>query len=247
MYLFTIVFWCSIAGHSQGEVVLRGKIITGGLDEISIHVINSTQKTGTTSGPNGEFDIMVRENDTLLFTGVQYERKEIIVTAEIYMEKSLTVILIEAVNQMDEVNISNLSLTGRLNTDLDQIKTINKFNLGVPLTTKPLPTQQDRRIYTATSSSLDLLLNVLSGRLKQLKKEREISQLMALVRKAGDALPEDFFTEYLELSDNDIVNFLYFCAENSDLRKELSTENKIALMEYYQGMKERYMEFKSEE
>ncbi|HSP41219.1 MAG TPA: hypothetical protein VLN46_07280 [Gillisia sp.] len=247
LYLFIILSCYAISGYSQGDIILRGKIVTGSQDETSIHIINTTQKTGTTSGPNGSFDIRVKVNDTLLFTAVQYERQEIIVSAEIYREKFLTVVLTEAVNQMGEVNISNIGLTGRLNTDLDQIKTINKYKLGIPLSTKPLPTQQDRRIYTATSSSLDLLLNVLSGRLKQLKKEREISQLMALVRRAGDALPENFFTEYLELSENDIVNFLYFCAENSDLREELSTGNKLALMEYYQGMKKRYTEFITEE
>ncbi len=239
---------CSgISGYSQVEVILRGKIIVGVQEETSIHIINTTQKTGTTSGPNGVFDILVREKDTLLFSGIQYERQEIVVTGEIFREKFLTVVLNEAVNQMDEVNISNPGLTGRLNTDLDRIKTINKYNLGIPISTKPLPTQQDRRIYTATSSSLDLLLNVLSGRLKKLKEEREISQLITLVRRAGEALPEDFFTVYLELSENDVINFLYFCAENSDLREELSTQNKIALMEYYKNMKARYSEFKLEE
>lgn len=244
---FIIAFYYAIPGYSQADIILRGKIVTGGLDDTSIHVINTTQNTGTTSGANGAFDIKVKENDTILFTAVQYERLEIIVSAEIYREKFLTVVLTEAVNQMEEVNVSNVGLTGRLNTDLDQIKTFNKYNLGIPISTKPLPTQQDRRIYTATSTSLDLLLNVLSGRLKKLKEEREISQLMALVRRAGDALPEDFFTEYLQLEENDIVNFLYYCAENSDLRAELSTGNKLALMEYYEGMKTRFLDFKSEE
>jgi hypothetical protein len=246
LYLIIMVLSINISGYSQGNVILRGKIITAAPDDTSIHIINTTQKKGTISGPNGFFNIEVKQNDTLLFTAIQYERQEIIISAEIYREKFLTVVLIEAVNLMDEMNISNVGLTGRLNTDLDQIKTFNKYNLGIPISTKPLPTQQDRRIYTATSSSLDLLLNVLSGRLKKLKEEREISRIIALVRRAGEELPEDFFVGFLGLSENDIINFLYYCAENSDLQKELSTGNKIALMEYYREMKDRFINFKSE-
>ncbi|CAN5170446.1 hypothetical protein BH23BAC2_BH23BAC2_10550 [soil metagenome] len=243
LYLYAIILLYAITGYSQENIVLSGKIITGAQEETSIHVINISQKTGTTSGSKGTFEIKVRENDTLLFTAVQFERQEIIISSEIYREKFLAVILTEAVNQMEEVKISNLGLTGRLNTDLDRIPTINKYNLGIPLSTKPLPTQQERRIYTASSTSLDLLLNVLSGRLKKLKEEREISQLIALVRRAGETLPHDFFTDNLELRENDIVNFLYFCAEHSDLHSELSTGNKLALIEYYQDMGNRYKAF----
>src|SRR5690606_38695935 len=176
----------SLAGYCQGEVMLRGKIITSDDDGSFIHVINITQKTGTTSGLTGNFEIRVHENDTLLFSAVQYERQEIIISEEIFRDKFIAVVLKEAVNQMDEMNISNLSLTGRLNSDLDQIKTFNKYNLGIPLSTKPLPSQHDRRISSASSSSLDLLLNDLSGRLKKLKEEREVFHLISLVGKAGE-------------------------------------------------------------
>lgn len=238
--LSLILMGFSLPVFSQADILLRGKIIIAGPEETSIHIINSTQNTGTTSVPGGAFEIRVRENDTLFFTAVQYERQVIIISPEVYQEKFLTVVLVEAVNQMEEVNISNLKLTGRLSTDLDEIKTVNKYKLGIPLSTKPLPTQQDRRIYTATSTSLDLLLNVLSGRLKKLKEEREISQLVALIRRAEESLPDDFYTEFLGLRENEVVNFLYYCAENSDLRKELSSRNKITLMEYYREMKELY-------
>ena len=245
--LLILAFLFSFSGYSQDEILLRGKIIAGDEDLSFIHVINLTKKTGTTSNTNGTFAIEAEENDTLLFSAVQYEKREIIISADLYKEKFITVVLTEALNIMDEVNISNLSLTGKLNTDLDNIKTFNKYNLGVKLNTKPLPSQHDRRIYTATSSSFDLLLNVLSGRLKKLKEEREVFQLISLVGKAGEALPTDFFTDYLELSENDIVNFLYFCAEHSDLKAELSSGNKLALIEYFKKMKERYFKFLTEE
>ena len=241
-----ITYLISLSGFSQSGIILQGKIITGEEDASLIHVINFSQNTGTTTGSNGTFEIRVNENDTLLFTAVQYERLEIQISPEVYKNKFLTVVLKEAINEMDELNLSNTGLTGRINTDLDQIKTFNKYNLGIPLSTKPLPSQHDRRISSASSTPVDLLLNVLSGRLKKLKEEREVFQLISLVGKAEEALPEDFFTNYLELSENDIVNFLYFCAEKSDLRVELSTGNKIALMEYFQEMKDRYEEFLTE-
>ena len=236
----------SLSGFSQ-TVLLQGKIITAGEEAGNIHIINITKNTGTTSDVNGNFEIRVNENDTLLFTGIQYERQEKIISEDIFKDKFIAVVLKEAVNQMDEVNLSNLSLTGRLNTDLDQIKTFNKYNLGIQLNTVSLPSQQDRRIYTASSSSLDLLINVLSGRLKKLKKEQEVSRLIALVYRAEKSLPEDFFTDNLELSENDIVNFLYFCAEQSGLKAELDNVNKLDLMEYFQEMKVRYQMFLTEE
>lgn len=59
---------------------------------------------------------------------------------------------------------------------------------------KPLPTQEERRIYTATHSaggilSVDYVINVLSGRLKKLKNEKEIADLNILVSKGIELLP----------------------------------------------------------
>src|SRR5690606_4210166 len=98
-----IVCLISLAGYSQGEIILRGKIITSDDDAGFIHVINITQKTGTTSGTTGNFEIRVNANDTLLFSAVQYERQEIIISEEIYRDKFMAVVMKEAVNQMDEM------------------------------------------------------------------------------------------------------------------------------------------------
>src|SRR5690606_32840253 len=130
-----------------------GKILTDSLEESTIHIININQQTGTTNTSSGIFEIRVRENEVLFFSSVQYKIEEILITKEIINEGFLNVNLIFLVNELEEVNISDIKFSGNLARDLPAMETINIYNLGVPLTTKPPPTQEDRRLYTATHSA----------------------------------------------------------------------------------------------
>lgn len=228
------------SSYSQEGILLQGKIHTDSLEDSSIHIININSQAGTTNSSLGNFEIRVRENDILLFSSVQFKNEEIVITKEIIDEGFLNVNLTSLVNELEEVKISDIKLSGNLARDLPSLETINKYNLGVPLSTKPPPTQEDRRLYTATHSaggivSFDLILNVISGRLKKLKNEKEIGDFRRLVYRAIEFLPPSFYSEELGLNEEEVINFVYFCAENEIFQALVRSENQLAVIEFYQN------------
>ncbi len=119
---------------AQENIKLNGTISAPFLEGTSINIINTTQKTGTVNSDSGSFQILVRENDELLFSSIQYKNKSIIITSEIFYKGILDVTLQEDLNVLDEVNISNISLTGSLITDISNMEMVEKqtidFNFG---------------------------------------------------------------------------------------------------------------------
>lgn len=233
-------------GILQAQEVLKGQIVVDSLQESSIHIINITQQTGTVNSASGSFEIKVNKNDTLWFTSIQYEKEEVIISSEIFKQKYLEIALKEAINELSEVNISNITLTGNPEADIAKMPVFNKFNLGIPLSTKPLPTPEERRLYSASNSGpLGLLIYTLTGEIKRLKREKEIFELLRLVYKAEGLMEETYFLEELGMKEFEISEFIYYCAEKDDLKTMLSGENVLVLMEYFKTMLPRYREYQN--
>jgi len=68
-------------GFSQEKYALiSGKIISTNNAVGNVHIVNLNSKLGTVSNDSGEFEMMVSLNDILLFSSIEYERKEIKIT-----------------------------------------------------------------------------------------------------------------------------------------------------------------------
>ena len=111
---------------SSQQINLHVKI-TNDFDVEGIHILNKTSKYNTVTNEFGEFAIRVQLLDTIIFSSVKYEIKELIITDAIYNKKSINIKLNELVNKLDEVLIGN-TLTGNLSTDLKNIKVDETFN-----------------------------------------------------------------------------------------------------------------------
>lgn len=144
--------------------------------------------------------------------------------------------------------ISNIGLTGRLGQDLENIKTFDKFDLGVPLNKKPLPTQAERRLYSKPASfnftsaiiSLDMAINAVSGRLARLKLIKANEDLAVLVEKGIAVFPTAFFTTNLNIPEEDILVFMYFCADRNNLKEYIAADHTLLLIDFLQGMAPQY-------
>ena len=115
----------------QENSLLKGSIKAPYLESASVHVINTTQRTGTVNSASGNFQLLVKTGDTLLFSSIQYQKLEVIISAEIILKNNLTIELKEDINQLAEVNISNIQLTGNINTDLNNIEVVTDLPLDL--------------------------------------------------------------------------------------------------------------------
>jgi len=230
-FLFVLI---NTFGQSQR---LKGSIIADSLEGFAINIVNYTKKIGTTNDQKGNFEILATINDSIIFSSVQYEVVSIKVTYDHLEDENFQIKLNPVIQKLDQITISNISLSGDISKDTRGVKLkpyIDSRVLGLPFRNIKQPSLEERRIYTASSGPVDLLLNSLNGKLKKLKKLKELADLDRLIQRGESTFDTTFFVDDLELPENLISDFMYYCAEDSYFENLLENSKKLSLLEFFQ-------------
>ncbi|GAA0731637.1 hypothetical protein GCM10009430_44030 [Aquimarina litoralis] len=226
---------------------LKGTIVADSLQGFAINIVNYTKKIGTTNDQNGFFEIPASAQDSIIFSSVQYKVISVVISEDDLKNEAFKVILYPLVQKLDQVNVSNVKLSGDITKDTKEIQLkphLDNRILGLPVRNIKQPTLEVRRIYTASSGPVDLLLNSLNGRLKKLKKLKELADLERLIEKGERAFDTKFFTDDLGLPDSLISDFVYYCSEDAYFEDLLENTKRLSLLEFFQKKAKSYKEFK---
>ena len=123
LFVFCINFFAFSQDINREQV--RGEVIVEGNDIEGITIYNSSTKIGTVTDQNGEFTIEVALNDLIEIRALEYQNFDVRVNNAILESKELHIYLIEEINRLEEVIISNKELTGNINADINIVKTFN--------------------------------------------------------------------------------------------------------------------------
>ncbi|MBZ9631585.1 carboxypeptidase-like regulatory domain-containing protein [Salegentibacter sp. LM13S] len=211
--------------------MIEGKLQGQFFDKTSIHVINQSNENGVNSDFEGNFKIEVMLGDTLIISSVQYERVKRLITSEIINKKEIIIDLRLQVNELDEVLLSNISLSGNLMLDFDDIETIDKSEFGLSYVEER--TRTEKKLQAANRNVFASIFNSFSGKTNQLETIHNIEEKRNLIDRAINAVPKTLFKD-LNLPDNLIKDFIYFCAENPNFHLLVAKERHLELVEYYQ-------------
>ena len=118
------MFFVGFIAISQGvkRENINGKIIVEGNDIENITIYNTSSNKGTITNEKGEFTIAVALYDVLEVRAIEYQNFDVRINKDILASKRVNIFLIEEVNQLDEVLVSNRTLTGDLQTDISNVK-----------------------------------------------------------------------------------------------------------------------------
>lgn len=266
LILIAVGFFLSQSSFSQEKFPLKGRILADSLDASAVHIINTTRQTGTVNSTRGTFEIEVEENDVLLFSSIQYVNEEIKITPDILEEKFLEVILKEDVNELPVVNISNVKLTGNLNTDIGNLEIVKDLPLNINFgdikntrfeadindpqaAPKNLALQQNQ---TFTGGSLDILGGLgLLGQLVGIKEKPgkpsytgRAVPTSTTIRKLFD---DDFFESSLGIKKEMIGDFIFYLDDTAISAELLKEENKLALIEFLFDQSKKYKSLRGRE
>lgn len=218
--------------QAQQHYLLKGTVATDSLVDFQVNIINVTQHTGTITKLDGSFEVKVIPGDELIFSVLGYENYELTILEEEEQENPMKIELVEAVNTLAEVKLNHFNLTGDLLKDAPQIQTFDQTKVGIRHFEGKKFTQGERRLYTATSSSIDHLINAITGRLKILRKLLEYEKLEGEKEHVFNLLKKDFFTDELNLPEDQIENFLYYCLENLKIENKNLKGKPMELIEF---------------
>ena len=253
LFIFFVIFGTQIM---IGQTfTIKGQILAS-YEVDGIHILNNTSKTFTISNSKGEFSIPVKMNDTLSFSGVSYELKNVIVSENMIQSKSLTIYLTDKINTLDEVIVGKI-LTGDLSSDITNSgvkRNIDFYDLGIPGYKGKPKTQTERRLYTAGdfkpihllallggSLPVDPILNAISGRTKLLKNRVQLENQDKCIDRTKADLSEILSSAH-PLEEHYRNEFFYYCADDSNFDTLCIINDDFKTLEF---LKEKLVSYKS--
>lgn len=238
-YVICFLFVCvSLEAQTFFSKQVEGKVYSKEGDVAATHVLNTTTKKATITDTNGNFSILASLNDTLLFSAVQFKKKELIITRELLQSKLVYVPLEEVLTELDEVIVRPYSLSGDLGLDAKSLQiepVVTASTLGLPNAYVRVPTKAERNLYAATANpfmSFDPLINAITGRTKMLKTQVKQEEKYARTERVRGFYADSLYIKDLKIPELRIDDFMYFCEVDPDFQNLVAARDRLQLWEY---------------
>ena len=225
VYFFLVLVVANGLAQETSRVKLIGRTVVelDGLAEITI--LNLKSQQAVVSDKMGNFAILAKIGDSLLFVEGQCKELKIGLTQKDFEQGIRLVQLMPKVNQLKEVVVKN---------------DINAVSMGIIPKGQKTYTPAERKLFTAThlnasanvgsmmggSISADPLLNWISGRTKMLKKELAVEKKEFYLMQLQSWFTSDYCINKLHIPTAYVKGFQYYCIENDSLVAVLKSRNK---------------------
>jgi hypothetical protein len=225
--LFFLLFSFFTTTFVFGQKQIQGVVKVDNASAEGIHITNLVTEKATITNEKGEFWLEVKEDDLLVFSAVHlnYWRKSI-------SENDLKNGFIEVEMTTKEQKLEEVVVT--------EYTKINAQDLGI-INYKPKKyTPAERRLRTAEKlkwysplliplggMSVDGLINQISGRTNQLKKEVEIEKKELLLKKLNEWYENEFYTNQLNIPEEYREGFKVFTIYDEEFINYLNANDTV--------------------
>lgn len=206
-----LFFLLSVAALAQKPKNIVGKVIVRDGSAYNIHIVNLVNENEVATDADGNFTILGSEGDILVLSGnhIDYVRRTI--REDDYTSGKMTIKIAAKPIELAEVEV----------TKADRMDAVS---LGI--LTKPAKqyTPAERKVFTATSTALDGLLNRISGRAKKLKREAILERKEMLLEQLDGLWPDAWYAD-LGIEKDRIRGFHYMLVDNKEFIDALASDN----------------------
>jgi hypothetical protein len=210
------LFYQTTFGQTDGGMVLHGKIIVDSGVMAGVTIMNLVNEKSTVSDSNGDFFILAKADDLIVFssTNLEYYRK--IIEEEDLKLAVLKIKMVSKITELEEVIVITHP-------------EINAVALGISPKGIVHLTQMERKLYTASSTPIDALLNLMSGRTAMLKKELEVEKKLNSIKLIENMFDENYFIKNLKIPYDYINGFKYYIIDNKEFVNVIKQKNKTKI------------------
>ncbi len=251
--LNVLLFFVLSSLSAQKYKLLEGRVSHPRLQVEGIHVLNVSRGNAEITDVNGVFEISVAVGERLIFSGIQFKQRELVITETIFSLDEVTVYLEEFVNELREVVVKPHKLSGSLSSDLSTVpKQLNFSDVGIP----GFKGERKEKIVSAKSLVLSTLLLPISGGInidaaykhisgyyKKLKKRRKLDRQFESIFSMIKFYGVLFFEEEYGIPQEKIYDFVLGCAENSNIIEwyKMGLHQRV-MVQFKRFQEERYAE-----
>ncbi len=223
--IFTTFSW----SQDNDRVILRGKVLYRDVNVPNENVINSTSEMATITNDNGEYQIRVKLGDELVFSALNYQLEIVMITEEILKRNRLVIEVKEKVTELEEVVVTpenqerflemqNSKLEEKFEYETDRSSEVENITLS----------QQERGMRDGLNF-VGLFKALLKATKKVKVEERKPLKVSDVMRQVYD---DEFFVTDLNLPQDKIDAFLYYCDTRMPAQSLLKKENEFELIDF---------------
>ncbi|RBN49180.1 hypothetical protein [Flavobacterium psychrolimnae] len=217
------------SGFSQTEKLINGKVLHEQFPVEKVEVANFSSKKVAVTNAAGEFSIMAKAGDELIFISKNHDIKKIVLDQKTIDKNNLLISLILKPEELEEVLITKMPSI-KLSTDkayeqgkLDQ--------LAVEKSARSLKTG----VYNGSIENGMDLMRIGGMILKLFIKEKEVvkgTPQIEFKQLARNSCDEKFYHQTLKLNPDQIELFLEFCDADPKSKTVAESNNVLTVMDF---------------
>ena len=173
--------------------------------------------------------LRVKTGDILVITTVNLETRRHEISAQEYETQVALEKMSYRITPLEEVNVNENA-------------NVNETSLGIVAANQKKYTPATRKLRTAQTGFLDPLLNKMSGRTSDLKKQITIEEKEKLLIKLDGLYEEKYYTDVLKIAPEAIPGFQYYLIDDPEFAGALKAKNKTLTMFYVKRLALNYNE-----
>ncbi len=226
--ILPILLFISQFGFSQTEKPVKGKVLCNDIPIQGIEVLNLVTEKTTITNDKGEFSILAKAEDMLVFVSEKYDYKRLLLEQEDINKPNLVIILTRKPEQLEEVVITKVSLGhgGYFSQAVaDEIKLEKAANNPKPI-----------GVYDGTiENGVDFIRigkTILGLFVKKKENNKEVIPKVEFKELATVTCTQEYFNKTLRLKPEEVALFLEFCDADPKSKIILENTNPLSLMDF---------------
>jgi hypothetical protein len=211
LFLFFGTF--SLWSQDRTEKLLQGIIAADDALLSGIEVVNLGNEKVTLTNSKGEFSILAKADDILVFSSKSLEMRRVLIDDDDLKSGTITVNMYPKINELNEVIVKKSPIEG-----VSIIPGQKQY------------TPAERKLHTATTGLLDAPINWMSGRTAMLKKEVAVERKERLLDKIGILYEDKYYIETLKIPEIYIDDFQRYIIEDKEFTAALKVKNRTMML-----------------
>ncbi len=219
--ILLLTFLVSYVALSQ-EKMIKGRVVANGNNVEGINLVNLVNEKSAVTDSNGDFSILAKVDDLLVFSAVNMHYKRKIVEADDFQKDIIIIEMEPKINQLDEVEIT-------------KYVNITAYDLGI-IKFKP-------KVYTVAERRMIARVGSRAERKARLEGEKKLM----LIERIGILYSDEYFIRVLKIDPDYVMAFKYYCSEQPDFMKIVNSRVKDKIKLAIIELARKYNELQNEE
>jgi hypothetical protein len=209
LFLGTFSMW----SQDRNEKLLQGIIAADDALLSGIDVVNLGNEKVTLTNSKGEFSILAKADDILVFSSKSLEMRKVLIDEDDLKSGIITVNMYPKITELNEVIVKKSPIEG-----VSIIPGQKQY------------TPAERKLHTATNGIIDAPVNWMSGRTAMLKKEVAVERKERLLDKVGILYEDKYYIETLKIPEIYIDDFQRYIVEDKEFTAALKVKNRTMML-----------------